>query len=346
MGRHPSLLMRIGLIARADSRGLGIQTKSFHDAMHPAKTLVVDCPSQQPLPVRRDWYPGAQWVHRLPTAADLETFLDGVDVVYTAETGYGHHLWDIANRRGIKTVLHANYEFLNRHDQPTVWAAPSLWHIGQWPHGTIHLPVPIEVDRFPDTQKPSSAKRFLHIVGRPTFDHDRSPLHRNGTVDAIKALQRVSADIEVTFRCQQAGYVEALLEQHPVGVKVTVETGDTPNYWDNYTGFDALIMPRRFGGLCLPVNEALGAGMPVIMTDINPNNTWLPEEWLVPTHHAGYFTAKQRISCHRADPQELAATITRFTEPQFYETAVKKAARLRERYSWAALKPRYMQVFG
>jgi glycosyltransferase involved in cell wall biosynthesis len=125
-----------------------------------------------------------------------------------------------------------------------------------------------------------------------------------------------------------------------------VEAGDTPNYWDNYTGFHALIMPRRFGGLCLPVNEALGAGMPVVMTDINPNNTWLPQEWLVPTHHAGEFTAKQRISSHRADPQELANTITRLTEPQFYDTAVKKAARLRDRYSWASMKPRYMQVFG
>jgi glycosyltransferase involved in cell wall biosynthesis len=314
--------------------------------MHPAKTLVVDCPSQQPLPVRHDWYPNAQWVHRLPTAGDLEEFLDGVDVVYTAETGYGHALWDIANRRGIKTVLHANFEFLNRHDQPTVWAAPSMWHIGQWPEGTIHLPVPIETDRFPTPEMPDKASRFLHIVGRPTVNHDGSPLHRNGTVDVIKALQRVSADIEVTFRCQQPGYVEALLEQHPVGVKVTVEAGDTPNYWDNYTGQDVLLMPRRFGGLCLPVNEALGAGMPVVMTDINPNNTWLPQEWLVATHHAGEFTAKQRVTCHRADPEELATAITRMTEPDFYRTATLKASRLRDRYSWDTVKPRYMQVFG
>lgn len=338
--------MRIGLIARADSRGLGIQTKAFHDQMHPAKTLVVDCPSQQPLPVRHDWYPNAQWVHRLPSAADIEQFLDGVDVVYTAETGYGHALWDIANRRGIKTVLHANYEFLNRHDQPTVWAAPSLWHIGQWPNGTIHLPVPIETDRFPTPEMPEKASRFLHVVGRPTVNHDGSPLHRNGTVDVIKALQRVSADIEVTFRCQQPGYVEALLEQHPVGVNVTVESGDTPNYWDNYTGQHVLLMPRRFGGLCLPVNEALGAGMPVVMTDINPNNTWLPAEWLVETHHAGEFTAKQRVTCHRADPEQLAATIVRMTQPEFYRTATLKAARLRDRYSWDTMKHRYVEVFG
>jgi glycosyltransferase involved in cell wall biosynthesis len=34
-----------------------------------------------------------------------------------------------------------------------------------------------------------------------------------------------------------------------------------------YEGFDALIMPRRYGGLCLPMNEALTSGLPVIMSD-------------------------------------------------------------------------------
>ena len=83
--------MRIGLIARADSRGLGIQTKAFHDNMHPAKTLVVCASatkdiSAQPLPIRTDWYPDARAIRGLPGAPDLDRFLDGVDAVYTAET--------------------------------------------------------------------------------------------------------------------------------------------------------------------------------------------------------------------------------------------------------------------
>jgi len=338
--------MKIGLIARADSRGLGIQTKAFHDQMRPAKTLVVDPPSQQPLPIRTDWYPDAHWVHGLPGAPDLDTFLDGLDAVYTAETGYGSLLWEMAQRRGIKTVLHANYEFLNRKDTPTVWAAPSLWHIDQWPTGTVHLPVPIELDKFPEPDMPARASRLLHIVGRPTVDPATGDLCRNGTIDVIKALQMVSADIEVTFRCQQSGYVESLLEQNPVGVKVTVESGDRPNYWDNYTGFHALLMPRRFGGLCLPVLEALGAGMPVVMTDISPNNSWLPAEWLVKAHHAGQFTAKQRIISHQADHRALASLIGWLTEESFYQPALQKVQRLRQRYSWQALKPRYEQVFS
>ena len=118
--------MKLGLIARADSRGLGIQTKGFYDALRPAKTMVVDCPSANPLPLRRDWYPDATWINGLPNERDLRNWLRDVDVVYSAETGYGQALWSEAERAGVKTVLHVNPEFLDVRDRPSLWAAPSI----------------------------------------------------------------------------------------------------------------------------------------------------------------------------------------------------------------------------
>jgi len=337
-------ITRIGLIARPDSRGLGIQTKGFHDNMAPDKTLVIDPPSQQPLPIRTDWYPGAQWIHGLPGAPDLDSFLDGLDVVYTAETGYGTLLWEMARRRGVKTVLHANWEFLNRKDTPTLWAAPSLWHIDQWPAGTIHLPVPCNID---DQPMPDRATRFVVVVGRPTFDN-RTDLHRNGAADVIAALAHVSESVEVTFHCQKRGYIEKLLTNAvlPGNVKTIVRSGDIRDSQDLYRGQHCLLMPRRFGGLCLPAQEAIAAGLPVVMTDISPNNLWLPQEWLVSTHHAGEFTAKQRITCHRADPHHLAAVIDSMTNPKFYQHAVGKAQRLRAINTWQELKPRYLKALS
>lgn len=38
-----------------------------------------------------------------------------------------------------------------------------------------------------------------------------------------------------------------------------------------------MILPRKYAGLCLPMNEALMSGLPVIMTDIEPNNVILPK---------------------------------------------------------------------
>lgn len=343
-------MTRIGLIARADSRGLGIQTKAFHDQMRPAKTLVVDCPSAQPLPIRRDWYPDATWVHGIPNADDFHRFLDGVDVVYTAETGYGQALWDVSEQCGVATVLHANFEFLNRQDRPTVWAAPSLWNINQWPDGTVHLPVPIELERFPTYEPPQTANRLLHIVGRPTVDGS-TDLYRNGTLDLLLSLEHVTATVTVTIRCQQDGYVGKLIHDNnirtPDNVTLRIESGDTPNYWDNYSGQHALILPRRFGGLCLPANEALGAGIPVIMPDINPNNLWLPQEWLTPATYVGEFRAKQLIQTWRTYPAQLAAKIDQLaTDQDFYALALTKVQRLRESLSWNTLRHKYEQVLA
>lgn len=337
--------MTIGLIARADARGLGIQTKAFHDHMRPAKTIVIDCPSAQPLPIRRDWYPDATWIHGLPTAADWRKWLDGLTAVYTAETGYGHTLWDEADRAGVRTVLHANYEFLNTTDRPTMWAAPSTWHLDQWPAGTVHLPVPIETSRFTSAPLQRAATRFLHIVGRPAI-HDRA-----GTDDLLIALRHVTQPITVTLRCQDPKFTPTV-RRIPDHVTVNIEAGDTPNYWDNYRDQHVLIAPRRYGGLSLPTNEALAAGMPVIMPAIAPNTDWLPCEWLVPAQPAGSFRAKQHIDYYRVDPLDLAAkidematgTLTGPRGPAPFSLQQVTARNMAADLSWDRLSSRYRDI--
>ncbi|MCH9731595.1 MAG: hypothetical protein K0U84_18295 [Actinomycetia bacterium] len=348
--------MRVGLIARADSRGLGIQTKAFYDNMAPAKTLVVGTDprmSEMPLPIRSDWYPDAAIIRGWPTASHIEAFLDGVDTVYTAETGYTPALWDIAQKRGIRTVLHANFEFLNRNDQPTQWLAPSEWRIDEWPEGTVHLPFPVETHRFGEPDLPDLPTNLLHIVGRPTIDkrNDREvDLNRNGTIDLLQCLQHTTANFRLTVRCQKNGYVDQLMQRHhvvvPHNVDLRIEQTDLPNYWDAYQGQHALILPRRFGGLCLPANEAVGgAGIPAIMTDIDPNNRWLPREWLVPAVQTGSLLAKQFVDVHTPDPVGLALKIEQLvTDPAFYADAKRRALQLRFRLSWDTLKPYYEEM--
>lgn len=337
--------MRLGLIARADSRGLGIQTKAVHDQLHPARTMVIDCPSANPLPTRKDWYPDATWIKGKPDARDFRRWLAGLDVVYTAETSYGKRgpeLWDEAERAGVRTVLHANFEFLNRSDRPTVWAAPSLWRFNEFPTGALHLPVPVNLAAFPPRQ-PEITPHFLHIVGRPAI-HDR-----NGTLDLLLALRHVTEQITVTVRCQDEHYVPGLINsrqiQTPTNVVLRVESGDVEHHTDLYTDGDILVMPRRFGGLCLPAQEAIAAGMPVLMPDITPNNQWLPKQWLFPANKAGSFVAKQRVDYYRTKPRLLAAKLDEYatTAPSQWANDVQ---RIRQELSWETLRPRYMEVLA
>jgi glycosyltransferase involved in cell wall biosynthesis len=335
--------LRIGLIARADSRGLGVQTKSFYDAMLPAKTMVVDCPSANPLPLRRDWYPDATWIKGLPTAADFRVWLAGLDVVYTAETGYSRALWSEAERAGVETVLHLNREFLDPQDQPTLWAAPSMWRFEEIPDPKVFLPVPIDLGKFPPRPPRSTAKRFVHVIGRPAIND------RNGTADLLDALAYVRSPITLTITCQDNHYVSGLVASRriPRHIDLVVKTGDVPDNADLYADQDVLILPRRFAGLCLPCNEALGAGMPVIMPDISPNNTWLPSDWLVPAEKCGEFRAKTRVEFYSADLRELADKIDRFaTDHGFFAASQDTARRMAKELSWAEQKPVYEKVFA
>lgn len=334
--------VRIGLIARADARGLGIQCKNFHDSMRPDKVMVIDCPSAQPLPLRRDWYPDATWIKGLPTAGDFRSWLDGLSVVYTAETGYSKALWSEAEHAGVATILHANYEFLDRSDRPTLWAAPSMWHFDEFPEPRRFLPVPIDLSAFPARPTASKATRFLHVIGRPAV-HDR-----NGTADLLDALAYVQSPIALTVTCQDDHYVSGLLASRriPRHITLDVRTGDAKHYTDLYTDQDVLVLPRRFAGLCLPANEALGAGMPVVMPDISPNE-WLPAEWLVPAEKRGEFMAKTRVEVFSADHRALAAKIDRFAaEPDFFAASCDIARRMAKELSWANMRPEYERVLS
>lgn len=336
---------RLGLIARADNRGLGQQTWAVFRHLWPAATMVVDCPSQKPLRLRLERFPGAQVVRGFPSLDDFRRFVDGVDVVYTAETGYGLGLWDAADAAGVSTVLHANFEFWDSADRPTVLTAASPWHLGDYPPGTEVLPVPIELDRFSvSSAAAGTARRWLHPVGRPAIKD------RNGTLDVLRALELVRSPIWVLITCQESGYVGGLINQYgiriPDHVELSIDSTDHVNYWTKYVDVDAVVLPRRFGGLCLPANESVGAGVPVVMPDISPNE-WLPSEWLVGAREAGTFMAKRMVKYFRCEPAVLADRIDVLSsDRRAYGRAVEQARGLRELWSWDVLIDRYQQCLG
>jgi glycosyltransferase involved in cell wall biosynthesis len=313
--------------------------------------MVIDCPSQNPLPLHLDQFPGngVIVIKGWPTAQDFRPFLDGLDVVYTAECDYTRDgtLYSLAHQMGVKTVLHLNWEFFEHArnpnlPRPSLFAAPSMWHWDEIPEPKTFLPVPIELNRFPARPTPSTAIRFMHIIGRPAV-HDR-----NGTRDLLAALQYVQSEIVMTIKCQDPQYVPRLLPAFriPGNISLIVDGGDIPNYWDNYRDADVLVLPRRFGGLSLPVNEALGAGMPVVMPAISPNE-WLPAEWLVPAEHAGSFQAKTKVDLYSVDARALAAQIDRFaTDRDFYAESVTTVGSLGKEMSWDNQKSSYDRLFA
>lgn len=331
--------MKIGLIARADNTGLGIQSKEFFDHI-PCKPFVIDSsllgnsPVLTPHPDRYGVKPYQLRKGESIPEREIQNFIRGIDLLFAIETPYNYRFISACREKGIKTVIQLNYEFLEYPStlpQPDLLAAPSLWHFDQIPERKMFLPVPVNTRVFNPTRV---ERTFIHIAGRPAI-HDR-----NGTQVLLNALRYVRNQMTVIIRS-----TEPLKRPFiPRNVNLIIDTQNRLNYWDAYAG-GVLVMPRKYGGLCLPINEALGAEMPVIAPDISPNNLWLPKEWLTPARKSITLKARKPVDVYEPDVRALANNMDKFCEPDFYDTARSKTKELKNQISWENLLPLYNKTF-
>lgn len=337
--------MQVGLIARADDRGLGHITWEFHRHLQPARTLVVREPGAEArgFAPHLDRYPDATvvWLDggRLPEA-EVRAWLQGLDVLYSAETFYDWHVVDWAEQAGVATVLHVMPEFHQAAAPPTtaVWA-PTPWRIDKLPAHTRLVPVPVAVDRFPAVGLARTGPlRVLHTAGH------RAAADRNGTTQLLQALRRTRQPMAVRLTTQDAALPRATAL--PRSVELVVETGGRAGYWELYADADVLVLPRRYGGLCLPVQEAMAAGLAVVMPDTSPNSWW-PTLRVPGCNRGSINTAAGPVPLFAAHPPQLAALLDQLaTDTDQLQRAQHAALGWAARHCWQALAPLYRAELG
>ncbi len=276
---------KIGLIARADNGGLGNLCWEFFNHIDVSKVLIknLDDPHLG-TSNRGGFFPDRYCSDRAvelrhsigveSTIEDFEWLCDGVDVVYTAEIPYGEHLWDIARSANTKTVLHAMPELYREGTKPDVVWIPTSWERHRLPDAAI-VPVPVNTDRF-------RANRFRAVDAdaHPHFYHIAAPamLDRNGTKIVMDALDRLHRPCTFTIigdlpRAPKLNkYIDLQL----------VKSNASHEYFDIHpVHADAFVMPRRYAGLSMPMQEAMACGNPVITTNVEPQKSW-PGTFLLP----------------------------------------------------------------
>lgn len=252
--------MKLGLVAAAQKRGLGTQSRQIHEWLQPDVTVIVDPgPERRPaMPIHLEWFPGGhviEWTPdgRLPGAADL---LAECDVVYAAETFYDWSIPDDLDRRGVATVLHANPELYTGEQVTQLWV-PTPWLADRLPDARV-VPMGCPVEQFPTvTPLDVDPLRVVHPAGVGAAGD------RNGTVVMAGAAKRL----------RQWGHRVDLIgpNEEVLGVKLA----PVDEWWQRDPGAAVSVIPRRYGGLCLPALEALAAGVPVAMPNISPqDHTW------------------------------------------------------------------------
>ena len=346
--------MRLGIIARCDNTGLGNQTRELVKMLNPRKILLIDSTHFNKNKQHFDWYQDYDFAATrfgFPKRGEILGFLRDLDVVLSCETFYSSMFVDLARDAGVKTVLQYNYEFLvnieNKHESlPDVLLAPSLWNFDKMKvlfgdqARLIHLPPPTDVKLFDRARNENMSKihnRILHVGGK------KAARDRNGTDTVFEMLKYSQEDYNLVITSQTE------FEGRPRDPRVSLLHQNIKNREDLYYGFDAMILPRRYAGLCLPMNEALISGLPVFMTDLSPNNQILPKEWLINAEKIGEFRAKSVIDVHSGDPVQLAKLIDNYVSMKKKDQMKVKQQALDigiTTFSQEVLKDQYLELFG
>lgn len=337
--------MRCGFFgARANNAGLGSQALEFWRHIKPEHTALIDYSHIDGKASFPDRYSGENLTHfhGPPSDREIENWLDETqpDYVVTMETPYNYHLYTACKARRIPTFCQYNFEFarwLKDYDLPLpdVLMAPTHWCLDRaqallgrraW---VRYLPVPVATDRFPE-RKPKRITRFLHVAGYQ--------LHadRNGTEALLRAIPLVATqDIEFT-----------IFSQHQIpgldDPRVQVCCSNLLNYWDLYQHGDALLLPRRYGGLCLPAQEAAAAGLCVIMPEVLPNPVMCHPRALFPVcglDESGDYPMAS------IDPGILAAQIDRVAEWGVQDVAEVVAYQRARVHPWSEWAGHYREFF-
>jgi len=344
--------MRLGIIARSDNTGLGYQTKQLTDMLKPSKVMLIDFSPHNNNEQHPEWYKDYEVVNVLgiPTIRDIEKFLKDLDVVFSCETFYNNDEFILtAKEKGIKTILQYNYELFGNLSKknmalPDVLISPSLWKIEnvQSKFGkkakVIYLPPPTDPKIFENAKSiniKNKHNKILHIAGK------KAAMDRNGTNSVIEMLKYSKADYQLTIRTQTNLGIE--INDN----RVTIDYQNIANREDMYLGFDAMVLPRRYAGLCLPMNESLFSALPVFMTNIEPNNKVLPEEWLIDSNFITEFKTKTMIDVYGADPKHFAQIIDEYVNKLDQTKDKYKAISIAEElFNPESLKEKYIKIFN
>lgn len=335
--------MKIGLVARSESRGIGVMCEAFQRHMTPDRTLVVDLgPLARGFATHPGWYPGATTAPFLAGVLperECRDWLDGLDVIYGVETWYDERFVRWADEAGVASCLHAMPEFYRPEMEPTVCWAPTSWRLDLLPPSTVIVPVPVE--RRGDSEQSRQARqesghrlRVVHVAGH------RAAMDRNGTTIVATALPRVRRPMHVTIWCQDP---RLPVMRGGQGVKVARRMGGVADRWEMYADADLLVMPRRYGGLCLPVQEAMAAGLGAVMTGCTPNQEW-PIEGIRYSGGATILTPGGEVDVFDADPRELARILNELADDPDRVAALQAGSRAwAAKHAWEVLAPLYRQ---
>jgi hypothetical protein len=247
----------------------------------------------------------------------------------------------------VKLVVQANPELYRPDDLGAhVPVLPTHWERDRFPPGTAILPVPVDRVRLPPRRNPGTpVATFLHVAAPAMLD-------RNGTDLVLAALPYVQAECRLLVHVPSGVPVPHVLRRQPRGLRVgnveVMARAGVENYWDVWTeDVGALVLPRRYGGLSLTMQEAFSLALPVVTTDLDPQKGWMGTS-LVPVKNPRPTPMKGGdFDVWTCDPHDLAIAMDRLaTDADHAASLSERADRQGATLDWEHWAPLYRETLA
>lgn len=325
-----SKTIRWGALGRMDLGGLGIETRYFVKHMKPTKIMLVRIGKYKDFP---EHFVNPIIVENCPTDDQIREFCKDIDVLFCFETPYNWNAFRIAKEMGVKTGMFLDYEWLNDPIPhiPDVLINPSNYHMKDLPERTVHITFPVDREVHPFRLR-TKAKNFLHIVGHG------GGYGRNGTKEFLEAIPLVKSK-DIKFIIHSQIQIEKINDP-----RIEWRVGNYLNEGEMYQDSDVLVSPRRYAALSLPLNEAMSHGLAIIMSDMNPQNQFLPKDLLIPVSETTTIKICREIELGFISPQAIADKIDLIAGKDITEYS-KYSDKWAESISWGKLKDKILALF-
>lgn len=332
--------MGYSMIGRADRGGLGNQLSEVALWVPPERVVLMDVDTMRrgDLDLGRYEHVGKVRVQdgNEISADNLAWLCEGVEVCWSTECWYrrdGDAL-RVIHKRGVTSAMSVNPELWTG-EVADVLTVPTTWEQDRVPRSTL-LPHPVNRDLLPPRRHDGSFSTLYHPTAPAMSD-------RNGTDLVVGALTRA----------RHAFRVIARHPKHRGEQKVGRSTIDwrppADNYWEQYPDeCDGLLLPRRYGGQSLSMNEAASLGWPIVTLDLEPQRRWFPPDALVDPGRPRFIPMKGQggpFQVFRGQATALARRLDALAGDPARVLALHAASLARaETISWDTLLPRYREV--
>lgn len=331
--------MSLFAVCRCDAGGLGAISMEAFRHLQPDRTLLLNLgdagrslcnPSAFDLygSTGQQVYP-AEWTGGLSDRAIEWLCADAKDVTLISfETFYDAKLLAEANRAGAHTVCYAMPELApwavdpGMRPRPRQMYVPTEWRAGTVPNAEV-LPMPVARDRLPFRAR-DEVHHLFHVTGSAMLD-------RNGTTLLTNALSFVESQVRVTIRSEKP------LDIPACHAHVEVVSESTPHYWEMIpSDVDLLVLPRRYGGLSLPIQEAASLGIPTLTLESDPYASFGFAHAIPTTRSRDVRMKGGLVPVFDADPRVLARAIDWLVaHPGRQHAASHAADAWAEAHSWS-----------